>query len=118
MAPRAACVPERALRGGATGEVTVSALIAQAGGTICDGRVALPGASAPQPFAWAGSLPAPEDYVLRQSGLTLAEIYAADEWESPPQMAAALDFSTTPRSRPAPRHRVHTFEVERSRACL
>jgi len=101
-----------------TGEVTVGALIARAGGTICDGGVSLPGAPAPQPFAWAGSLPAPEDYVLRQSGLTLAEIYAADEWESPPQMAAALDFSTTPRSRPAPRHRVHTFEVERSRACL
>jgi hypothetical protein len=62
-------------------------------------------------------LPAPEDDVLRQSGLTLARIYAADEWESPPQMAAALDFSAT-RRRPAPRHRVHTFEVERSRACL
>jgi hypothetical protein len=103
---------------GETGEVTVSALIAQAGGTICDGRVTLPGAPAPQPFAWAGRLPAPEDYVLRQSGLTLAEFYAADEWESPPQMAAALDFGTTPRPRPAPRHRVHTFEVERSRACL
>jgi len=55
---------------------------------------------------------------LRQSGVTLAEIYAADEWESPPQMAAALDFGTTPGSRPAPRHCVHTFEVERSRACL
>jgi hypothetical protein len=63
-------------------------------------------------------LPAPEDYVLRQSGLTLAEIYAADEWESPPQMAAAFDFSTTPRRRPAPRRRVHTFEVEGTRACL
>jgi hypothetical protein len=87
------------------------------GGTICDGRVALPGAPAPQPFAWAGSLPAPEDYVLRRSGLTLAGIYAAEEWESPPQMAAALDFSAT-RPHPAPRHRVHTFEVERSRACL
>ena len=103
---------------GETGEVTVSALIAQAGGTICDGGVALPGAPAPQPFAWVGSLPAPEDYVLRQSGLTLAEIYAADEWESPPQMAAAFDFSTTPRRRPAPRRRVHTFEVEGTRACL
>ncbi|MCA3234818.1 MAG: hypothetical protein INH06_21315, partial [Cupriavidus sp.] len=97
---------------GETGEVTVSALIAQAGGTICDDRVALPGAPAPQAFSWAGSLPAPEDYVLRQSGLTLAEIYAADEWESPPQMAAALDFSATPRHRPAPRHRVYNFEVE------
>ena len=102
---------------GETGEVTVSALIAQAGGTICDGGVVLPGAPAPQPFVWAGRLPAPEDYVLRQSGLTLAEIYAADEWESPPQMAAALDFGTT-RRRPAPRHRVHNFEVEGTRACL
>jgi hypothetical protein len=88
---------------GETDEVTVSALIAQAGGTICDGRVALPGALAPQPFAWAGGLPAPEDDVLRQSGLTLAEIHAADEWESPPQMAAALDFSAPPSPpRPAP----------------
>ena len=56
--------------------------------------------------------------MLRQSGLTLAEIYAADEWESPPQMAAALDFGTTALSRPAPRHRVHTFEVDGTRACL
>jgi hypothetical protein len=103
---------------GEAGEVTVSALIAQAGGTICDGRVALPGAPAPQPFAWAGRLPAPEDYVLRQSGLTLAGICAAEEWESPPQMAAALEFGTVVRRHPAPRHRVHTFEVERSRACL
>jgi hypothetical protein len=63
-------------------------------------------------------LPAPEDDVLRRSGLTLADLYAADEWESPPQMAAALNFSASPRCRPAPRHRVHTFEVERSRACL
>jgi hypothetical protein len=102
---------------GETGEVTVSALIAQAGGTICDGRVALPGAPAPQPFAWVGSLPAPEDYVLRQSGLTLAEIYATDEWETPPQIPAALEFGSAPR-RPTPRPRVHTFEVERSRACL
>jgi hypothetical protein len=103
---------------GETGEVTVSALIAQAGGTICDGGVALPGAPAPQPFAWAGGLPAPEDYVLRQSGVTLAGIYAADEWESPPQMAAALDFGTAPRRRPARRHRVPIFEVDRTRACL
>jgi len=56
--------------------------------------------------------------VLRRSGLTLAGVCAAEEWETPPQMAAALDFGTTPRSRPAPRHRVHTFEVERSWACL
>jgi hypothetical protein len=103
---------------GETGEVTVSALIARAGGVICDGGITLPGATAPQRFVWAGRLPAPEDYVLRQSGLTLAEIYAAEEWESPPQMAAALDFSATPRRRPAPRHRVHTFEVDRTRACL
>jgi hypothetical protein len=102
---------------GETGEVTVSALIAQAGGMICDGRVALPGAPAPQPFAWAGSLPAHEEDLLRQSCVTLAGIYAAEEWESPPQMAAALDFSAT-RSRPAPRHRVHTFEVDGTRACL
>jgi hypothetical protein len=86
-----------------TGQVTVSALIAQAGGTVCDGRVSLPGAPALQPFAWAGSLPAPEDDVLRQSGVTLAGIYAAEEWESPPQMAAALDFSAPPfPPRPAP----------------
>ena len=103
---------------GETGEVTVSVLIARAGGVICDGGITLPGASAPQPFAWAGRLPAPEDDVLRQSGLTLAGIYAADDWESPPQMAAALDFSTTPRRRPAPRHRVPIFEVDRTRACL
>ena len=102
---------------GETGEMTVSALIARAGGTICDGRVALPGAPAPQPFAWAGSLPAPEDDVLRRSGLTLAEIYATDEWETPPQIPAALEFGSAPR-RPTPRPRVHTFEVERSRACL
>jgi len=34
---------------GATGEVTVSALIAQSGGVICDGGITLPGASAPHP---------------------------------------------------------------------
>jgi hypothetical protein len=103
---------------GETGEVTVSAMVAQADGVICDGGVALPGAPAPQPFAWAGSLPAHEEDLLRQSGVTLAGIYAAEEWESPPQMAAALGFGTAPRRHPAPRHRVHTFEVERSRACL
>ena len=58
---------------GKTGEVTVATLIAQAGGVICDGGITLPGASAPQPFAWADALPAPEEYVLRRSGLTLAE---------------------------------------------
>jgi hypothetical protein len=63
-------------------------------------------------------LPAPEDYVLRQSRLTLAEIDAAEEWESPPQMAAALEFGTVARRHPAPRHRVHTFEVDGTRACL
>jgi hypothetical protein len=85
-----------------TGQVTVSALIAQAGGTVCDGRVSLPGAPALQPFAWAGSLPAPEDDVLRQSGVTLAGIYVAEEWETPLQMTAALDVSTPPQPRPAP----------------
>jgi len=100
------------------GGATVAEAITQAGGTIRGTRVALPGAPVPQPFAWPGALPAPEDDILRRSGLTLAEIYAADEWESPPQMAAALDFSATPRRRLAPRHRVHTFEVDGTRACL
>ena len=74
------------------GGATVAEAIAQAGGTICGSRVALLGAPAPQPFAWVGKLPAPEDDVLRRSGLTLAEIYAADEWETPPQMAAAQQW--------------------------
>ncbi len=100
------------------GDATVAEMITQAGGTLHGSRVALPGASAPQPFAWPGKLPAPEDDVPRQSGLTLAEIYAADEWETPPQMAAALEFGTVARRHPAPRHRVHTFEVEGIRACL
>ena len=50
------------------------------GGSVRTSRVALPGASAPQPFALPCKLPAPEDDVLRRSGLRLAEIYAADEW--------------------------------------
>jgi hypothetical protein len=41
---------------GETGEVNVATLIAQAGGVICDGGITLPGAAAPQPFAWAGTL--------------------------------------------------------------
>lgn len=46
-----------------------------------DGRVVRPGEE-PQPLYFGGDLPKPEDYVLRRSGLTLADLEAGVEHES------------------------------------
>jgi hypothetical protein len=48
-----------------------------------DGRVRMSADVAPGPFYWwIDRLPQPEDYVLALSGLSLADVYAADEWEA------------------------------------
>ncbi|GHB50683.1 hypothetical protein GCM10007094_44740 [Pseudovibrio japonicus] len=59
-------------------------LIKAAGGALTgDGSIKLSGSEAALPFHWifSESLPAPEDYVLQRSQLSLKEIYGAGKWE-------------------------------------
>jgi hypothetical protein len=63
-------------------------------------------------------MPKPEDYILKRSGLTLAEIYAADEWdgvrsqmpvpalEDKPHTRAVSDILQTAR-KPQGKRRLH-----------
>lgn len=63
----------------------VADVIAAGGGQVGDdGLIATEGCPEGAPFHWpfGDSLPNPEDYILKRSGVTLAEIYAANEWES------------------------------------
>ena len=56
-----------------------------------DGLVidAATGEAVPLHLPFVQALPKPEDYVLARSGITLAEIYRANEWEGQrPSMAA------------------------------
>ncbi|WP_417515820.1 hypothetical protein [Minwuia sp.] len=66
-------------------DVSIRELVEAAGGRLDgDGQVALPDGTA-GPFNWSAvhpMFPKPEDYVLARSGLTLEDIYAADEWET------------------------------------
>ncbi|GHB45771.1 hypothetical protein GCM10007094_39030 [Pseudovibrio japonicus] len=59
-------------------------VIKAAGGELtADGYIKLSGSDALLPFHWmfTESLPAPEDYVLQRSQVSLKEIYEAGEWE-------------------------------------
>lgn len=80
-------------------DVSIRELVEAQGGTLTDqGLIEMPGI-APGPFNWSAvqpMFPKPEDYVLARSGLTLDEIYEADEWETAqPEMPApaTLDLS-------------------------
>ena len=74
-------------------DITLAEVIAANGGRIgADGLVCMADA-APGPFVWpfGPDLPNPEDYVLARSAVTLAEIYAAAEWDG---MDPLLDAPT------------------------
>lgn len=68
-------------------DVSVLDLIKAAGGSLCDdGYIQVARSDQKLPFHWffTNELPTPEDYVLQRSQVSLAEIYAADDWESMP----------------------------------
>lgn len=64
-----------------------------------DGYIKLAGTETPLPFHWIFSenLPAPEDYVLQRSQVSLPEIYRAAEWEGK-QPALPVDARVRGRS--------------------
>lgn len=66
-------------------DVSVMDLVAANGGRLTeDGLLQTDDSTERMPFRWTftAQLPKPEDYILQRSDVTLAEIYAADEWES------------------------------------
>ena len=86
-------------------DVSVLELIRAAGGEVgADGWVRPRGEPEAEgkPYLWAFSdrLPNPEDHVLARSGTTLADIYAAGEWEAVPPLGEAP--AHVPAARPAP----------------
>lgn len=65
-------------------QVTLLDLITSNGGKVTDdGFVESLETGRKMPFLWtfSESLPKPEDFILQRSGLTLEEIYEANEWE-------------------------------------
>lgn len=50
---------------------------------------------APQPLHWFGPIPRPEDYVLRRSRETLADIVTGGEWEGSPSVLIAARLQHT-----------------------
>lgn len=65
-------------------DASVLELIELNGGKVTpDGMIMRAGSDQPMPFVWTfgEALPSPEDYVLQRSGLTLSDIYEANEWE-------------------------------------
>ncbi len=65
-------------------DICVLDVIKAAGGELtADGYIKLSGSDTLLPFHWlfTESLPAPEDYVLQRSQVSLKEIYEAGEWE-------------------------------------
>ncbi|WP_208988105.1 hypothetical protein, partial [Pseudovibrio sp. W74] len=77
-------------------DVCLLDLIKAADGELTeDGYIKLDVSETPQPFHWifSDNLPAPEDYVLQRSQVSLAEIYAAAEWESIPSALSGGDVS-------------------------
>jgi hypothetical protein len=66
-------------------DVSLMDLVAANGGRLTeDGLIGTNDSAEKLPFRWAftAQLPRPEEYILQRSDVTLAEIYAADEWES------------------------------------
>ncbi|MGH0004384.1 Hint domain-containing protein [Pseudovibrio ascidiaceicola] len=65
-------------------DVCVLDLIKAAGGTLMEnGYIRASGSSEQLPFLWilSNELPAPEDYILQRSQVSLTEIYEAGEWD-------------------------------------
>lgn len=72
-------------------DISLAELIAANGGQRTDaGLIAGPQGEAPLMWPFGDQLPAPEDYILARSAVTLADIYAANEWESAPSMHAPV----------------------------
>lgn len=66
-------------------DISIADLLAHAEAMVdADGLVIAPGMDAPTPLHidFLEVIPEPEDYVLKRSGLTLADIYQAAEWEA------------------------------------
>ena len=94
----------------------VADVIAAKGGIVGDDELIRFGHADPVPFVWehGATLPKPEDFVLRASGTTVADIYKAGEWESrrphmpapmvmdggPVQPLSATALSAMPRNQP------------------
>lgn len=68
-------------------DLSLAELIAANGGRRTEAGL-IASAAGEGPFVWpfGPSLPPPEDYVLARSAVTLAEIYAAAEWETAPAL--------------------------------
>lgn len=76
-------------------DASVADLIFPQGGVVTsDGLVAIEGSEKAIPFLWTFSetLPNPEDYILKRSNVSLAEIYDADNWEA---IVPKLPYSMT-----------------------
>jgi hypothetical protein len=73
-------------------DISIAEILAKSNAHVnADGLVVDPKAAKPAPLhlSFIHEMPKPEDYILKRSGLTLAEIYAADDWEDQrPQMPA------------------------------
>ncbi|KZK78471.1 hypothetical protein PsW64_04110 [Pseudovibrio sp. W64] len=80
-------------------DVCLLDLIKAANGELTEGGyIKLDGSETPLPFHWifSDNLPAPEDYMLQRSQVSLTEIYGAAEWESKP---SALPVGDVPSER-------------------
>lgn len=68
-------------------DLSLAELIAANGGRRTEAGL-IASAAGEGPFVWpfGPNLPQPEDYVLARSAVTLAEIYAAAEWETAPTL--------------------------------
>lgn len=65
-------------------DIAIIQLIGAMGGMFCENGMITESLGGPEmPFYWRYSehLPKPEDYILQRSGITLADIYTANEWE-------------------------------------
>jgi len=75
-------------------DIAILQIIAASGGMLCGNGMITETLGGPKmPFFWrfTESLPKPEDYVLQRSGVTLDDIYAANEWEdSGPRLPFAM----------------------------
>lgn len=75
-------------------DIALLQIIAASGGMLCGNGTITETLGGPEmPFLWrfTESLPKPEDYVLQRSGITLDDIYTANEWEgSGPRLPLAM----------------------------
>ncbi|MEP4978985.1 Hint domain-containing protein [Ascidiaceihabitans sp.] len=72
-------------------DLSLADIIFAMNATVTDtGMIRPNGSDTEVPLHWTFSpnLPAPEDYVLQRSGVTLEDIFAANEWEQRPKLPA------------------------------